>query len=497
MEAGKMRRGFGGAGRQLARFIEDRSGNFAVITAAILTTILLSVGFGINTAQMVLTRSNLLNALDSAVTSTARDLTTGAIPEDDAEKTVKAFLFTNGGTGFASADKISLDSLVVDHTAKTVTATASVNISLLFPLFGAADSQKISVTSAALYSDKQVEVAMMLDLTGSMAKTKYTDKIGDLRLAATNAVKTMLGNQNTNNPRVRVALVPYASGVNVGALVNNVYAETSSSSDLPPVAGSKLLVSKTGSKALPLFATYKSIVASAYPHSDNCATERKDRYGNADFSADGPDTIRTDKNGQPYYALVNRDNHLSGSSMNKCPDAKVIPLTTDEDALLDSIDDFEANGYTAGAIAVQWTYYMLSSQWRSAIKDAGLGDGPANTNPDKLSKVAILMTDGQFNTAYAGVSNDYNDQGDVARGNAESICSNMKADGIEVYTIGFDLDDKSMSATERAEAKSVLKNCSSPDKPGRQHFFDASTGTELDGAFQKIIADIEGLVLTQ
>ena len=109
-----MRRGFGGAGRQLARFIEDRSGNFAVITAGILTTILLSVGFGINTAQMVLTRSNLLNALDSAVTSTARDLTTGAIPEDDAEKTVKAFLFTNGGTGFASADKISLDSLVVD-----------------------------------------------------------------------------------------------------------------------------------------------------------------------------------------------------------------------------------------------------------------------------------------------------------------------------------------------------------------------------------------------
>jgi hypothetical protein len=54
-----------------------------------------------------------------------------------------------------------------------------------------------------------------------------------------------------------------------------------------------------------------------------------------------------------------------------------------------------------------------------------------------------------------------------------------------------------MSATERAEAKSVLQNCSSPDKPGRQHFFDASTGTELDGAFQKIIADIEGLVLTQ
>jgi Flp pilus assembly protein TadG len=492
-----MWRDFGGTGRTFARFIEDRSGNFAVITAATITTILLSIGFGINTAQMVLTRSNLLNALDSAVTSTARDLTTGVIPEDDAEKMVKAFLFTNGGTGFASADKISLDSLVVDHTAKTVTATASVDISLLFPLFGAADNQKISVTSAALYSDKQVEVAMMLDLTGSMAKTRNTDKIGDLQTAATNAVKTMLGNQNPNNPRVRVALVPYASGVNAGALVNDVYAETSSSSDLPPVAGSKVLVSKTGSQSLPSFATYTSIVASAYPHPDNCATERKDLYGNADFSADGPDTIRTDKNGKAYYALVNRDNGLAGSGMNKCPDAKIIPLTTDQDTLLESIKAFKADGYTAGAIAVQWTYYMLAPQWRSVIKNAGLGDGPANTNPDKISKVAILMTDGQFNTAYAGVGKNYNAQGNLARSNAESICSNMKADGIEVYTIGFDLNDKSMSATERAEAKSVLQNCSSPDKPGRQHFFDASTGTELDGAFQKIIADIEGLVLTQ
>lgn len=487
-----MRRDFGGTGRAFARFIEDRSGNFAVITAAIITTILLSIGFGVNTAQMVLTRSNLLNALDSAVTSTARDLTTGAIPEDDAEKMVKAFLFANGGTGFASADKINLDSLVVDHTTKTVTAMASVDISLLFPLFGAADNQKISVTSAALYSDKQVEVAMMLDLTGSMAKTRRTDKIGDLKLAATNAVKTMLGNQNPNNPRVRVALVPYASGVNVGALANDVYAETSSSSDLPPVAGSKLLVSKAGSQALPAFATYKSIVASAYPHPDNCATERKDRYGKADFSADGPDTIRTDKNGKPYYALVNRDNGLAGSGMNKCPDARIIPLTTDEDALLDSIGAFEANGYTGGAIAVQWTYYMLSSQWRSAIKDAGLGDGPANANPDKISKVAILMTDGQFNTAYAGVSKDYNDQGDVARGNAESICTNMKRDGIAVYTIGF-----ALPSNEASEARSVLKNCSSPDKPGKQHFFEASTGTELNQTFQKIIADIQGLVLTQ
>jgi hypothetical protein len=325
-----------------------------------------------------------------------------------------------------------------------------------------------------------------------MAANRWSDKIGDLRKAATNAVTTMLDGQNPDNPRIRVALVPYASGVNVGSLAGNVYAESLSSSDLPPVAGSPLLVSATGGGSLPSYAEYKSIVASAYPPRDTCATERKDRSGRADFSADGPDSIRTDQNGKQYYAMVNRDNNLEGSGMNKCPDAKIIPLTTDKDALLASIDDFKANGFTAGAIAVQWTYYMLSPQWRSAIEDADLGDGPANSNPDKISKVAILMTDGQFNTAYAGVSSGFNGQGGLSRGNAESICSNMKHDEIEVYTIGF-----ALPSDEASSARGVLENCASPDRPGVKHFFDVSTGPELDQAFQEIIANTERLVLTQ
>jgi hypothetical protein len=180
--------------------------------------------------------------------------------------------------------------------------------------------------------------------------------------------------------------------------------------------------------------------------------------------------------------------------MNACPAAKLIPLTTDENALLDSIGAFNANGYTAGAVAVQWTYYMLSPEWRSAIKNAGLGDGPADPNPEKIAKVAILMTDGQFNTAFAGGRGapKSQDAGQMSRGNAESICANMKRDGIEIFTIGF-----SLPSNEASEARNVLQNCSSPDKPGIQHFFDVSTGTELDQAFQSIIANTERVALTQ
>lgn len=479
-----------------AGFACDRGGNFAVLFGVVATTLAVSVGLAVDTVQLVNARSALAAAVDAAVTSTARDLTTGAIKPADAEARVQNFITANSPGGILSYDGIVLDRLTVDHTAKTIEVAAHVDVPLFFPVF-ADKVKRVSNVGAALYSDRHIEVAMMLDLTGSMQKSGKTDKIGDLRDAATNAVNTMLANQDPKNPRVRVALVPYASGVNVGALAAGTYAETGSSPDLPPLAGSPLLVAKTGLTTLPAYGDYVAAVAEAYPNADNCATERKDRDGKPDFSADGPDTVRADASGKQYYALVNRDDRLSGSGMNKCPDARVIPLTGDSAALLSSIGDFKANGYTAGAIAVQWTYYMLSPKWRAAIQSAGLGSGPADADPKKIAKVAILMTDGQFNTAYAGASgSNPNGQGALSRSSAESLCSNMKADGIQVFTIGFDLNNKSMNATERTQAKSVLQNCASPDMAGVTHYFEASTGADLDKAFQEIIRNTERVALT-
>lgn len=482
--------------RAATRFGGAEGGNFALLFGVCVSVLALAAGFAVNTTQVFHMKQGLQNALDAAVTSTARDITTGRIQAKDARASVELFLKANSDAGFAA--EAVLDSLVVDQTAKTVTAEAHVEVPLFFPLFGGSDTARVSNGAAALYSDKHVEIAMMLDVTGSMAAKKgKVDKIGDLRTAAKNAVDTVLKNQDPKNPRVRVALVPYASGVNVGALAPNLYAETSASSDLPPVEGSKLIKDETGKDTLPSYSDYLSIVAGAYERPDACATERKTKDGKADLTADGPDTIRTDKDGRKYYALVNRDDHMSGTGMNRCPDAEVIPLTADSKPLLDSITNFKANGYTAGAIAIQWTYYMLSPGWRSAIKTAGLGNGPADHNAKKVSKVAILMTDGQFNTAFAGVEGSYNNQGKTSRTNAESLCTAMKDDGIEIYTIGFDLDNKDMSATERNQAKGVLKNCASKDVSAIKHYYEASTGDELDAAFQAIIANTERLALTQ
>jgi Flp pilus assembly protein TadG len=476
MEAGRMRH-FEGLFHAIGGFARDRSGNLAVLFGMVASVLALGVGFAVNVSQLYNAKSSLQGVVDAAVTSTARDLTIGVIKEADANKSVQVFLDANSQAGILSADQIVLDKLTVDKIGKTVQADVHVDVGLYFPIFSMGDMKRVTASTTALYSDRQIEVAMILDVTGSMAANRYrrTDKIRDLRDAASGAVEDLLKwNRDENDPRVRVAIVPYAEAVNTGGLASTVFVETKYGSKVPPPIDAPVSVS------------------SAIPAQDKCATERKDKDGYADYSSDGPYTPRLDNNGRTYLAKVNRD-----YDMRSCPSAALIPLTADKDRLLKTITDFRADGVTAGGIAAQWGYYMLSPSWRSAIADAGLGAGPANFDKRKVAKVAILMTDGQFNTAFAkgrGAPNSQS-QGQTSRNNAENICANMKRDGIEIFTIGFDLNDPTMTVTERDQAKSVLKNCSTADTSSLKHYYEAATGTELADAFGEITRNIEKLTI--
>ncbi|HEV7251924.1 MAG TPA: pilus assembly protein [Mesorhizobium sp.] len=462
----------------------NEGGNFAVTFAVASTLIVSAAGFAVDTANLYRIRTSLQGALDAAVTSTARDLTTGKIAEKDARSAVERFLSTNG-VGTLGQDKAVLESLVVDRAERTVEASARIDVDLFFPFLDEDGRAEVAVGSAALYSDRRIEVAMMLDVTGSMEG----QKIEDLKTAASNAVKAFLGSQDPRNPRVRVAIVPYAEAVNVGALASvAVFDEKAAGGANLPAPEDAVLKASAGA-------------------SDRCATERRLQDGTADASDDSPYDRREHVLPNKFYrAKVNRDDRLGA-----CPKAQLVALTADRAKLLRTVEDFSAAGVTAGGIAAQWGYYMLSPKWRSAIKDAGMGQGPANHDGRQVAKVAVLMTDGLFNTAFAGVPDGETDrtcrkhsrttpqgcQPGKARNHALAVCEAMKKSGIEVFTIGFALDDPKVSKAERDQARALLKNCASPDASGYRHFFDASTGAELDAALQEVVGNVERLAVTR
>ena len=428
----------------LERFGEDRQGSFAVITGAIAAVLMLSAGYAVNTAQLYNVKSSLGNALDAAVTSTARDLTTGKIETKDARGMVEIFLKANGDLDPVLGDKFVLDTLVVDQVANTVEATAYVDVDLYFPLFGGSDFRRVRNVSASVYSDKTIEVAMMLDVTGSMGG----QKINDLKEAAKNAVDAFLLGQDLAKPRVRVSIVPYANAVNTGSLANVVYAEKKFTTSEPP----KLDDPKA---------------ASASSADDNCATERKGAQQYTDAS--------------PYDAMVNRDYRL-----DFCPQAALKPLSSDIKALKKTIKDFQAEGHTGGHMGIQWSWYMLSPNWQDVLPKAAQ---PQDHDVEKVAKYAILMTDGEFNTAFAGVPKGGNtkNQPSLSRTHAETLCAAMRDDEIEIFTVGFMLNS----------GKTVLKNCASEDTSSIKHYYDTSTGEELNDAFLEIARNIERLALTK
>jgi len=93
----------------------------------------------------------------------------------------------------------------------------------------------------------------------------------------------------------------------------------------------------------------------------------------------------------------------------------------------------------------------------------------------KLMKIAVLMTDGEYNT-HQGKSAS----GSTVSTKAKSLCTGMKAKGVLVYTVGFQLDTQL--------AKDTMLNCADAS-----YAYNAGDGEELRQAFRDIALKISTL----
>lgn len=104
----------------------------------------------------------------------------------------------------------------------------------------------------------------------------------------------------------------------------------------------------------------------------------------------------------------------------------------------------------------------------------------------EVSKIAVIMTDGEFNTSYCNgviAKNSGNGSGSAddkidcnatnggATAQAKQLCTAIKAKGIAVYTIGFDVEDDET-------AIEVMTDCAT----SANHAYLAATDAELQTA---------------
>jgi hypothetical protein len=351
---------------------------------------------------------------------------------------------------------------------------------------------------------QSVEVSLMLDVTGSMCDP--CTKIEDLKLAAKDFIDIVVW-QDQSEYTSKVAVVPFANTVNLGttALANSVRGNLRTGSCLSSGSPCISILTDLLAGLIPwVFGTPPNWYRfpkpgsgnNTYKVSDRCVTERT---GSAAYNDDAPNTS-SKKVGPGFFTSRNYNaadpREACGQMALSAGDAEVNtiqPLSNDKTMLKRRIDKLATGGGTAGHLGTAWAWYMLSSNWAYLWPSA---NQPKPYGAEKLQKYAILMTDGEYNTMYCnGAEAKNSSSGDIncnatngqSYQQARTFCTNMKAKGITVYTIGFQIGGSGTTGYQ------TLSQCaSSPDK-----FFNAEDGAELRLSFRAIALEVAKLSLSQ
>jgi Flp pilus assembly protein TadG len=417
--------------RILPVFARSPAGNFSVTFALSAIAIMGVAGASLDYSRIYQARAGMATALDAAVMATAAALNEKDMTQAEVEENVSSFIAANMAESNPAMDVYKVSDVAVDYSTQQVTARISADVPMSMMGVLGWKVMPVSIASATQFGTNLSEVAMTFDVTGSMSGAKLTA----LKTAAKEGIAILLDVNTPTRKRLRVSAIPYASAVNAGPLKPYTFAQNASYTGEPPKIGDKFK-----------------------PSPDGCASER---VGLEQFSDAGP-----------AIATVNRDSRITG-----CPAVSVQLLTADEALLADAVNKLQASGTTAGQIGIQWAWYTIAPEWASYMP-AESQPGPYGT---QLRKYAIIMTDGEFNTAYADVktSQSVSSQSAKSMKYAISLCDNMKKKGIQIFTVGFDLKEKT--------AIDTLKLCASPAEGGIQYFYSAKTGAELVEVY-KIIA---------
>ena len=189
------------------RFKEDRRGNVAIIFAAVLLPIIGMTGAAIDYKRITNARAQLLMALDGAL------LALGSSPK---RGDTEALQFLNS---YVSAQLSALDYRgaweITSLSQDGARISAEIAGSLETTLMGLLGVELVSfdTSSTVVRDQKNVELALVLDNTGSMASN---GKIAALRGAAT-ALVNIIYEGGRADERVKISLVPFVTGVNIKA----------------------------------------------------------------------------------------------------------------------------------------------------------------------------------------------------------------------------------------------------------------------------------------
>jgi Flp pilus assembly protein TadG len=485
---------------RLSQFRDDQSGSTAMIFGLTLLPVVFFVGIAVDFSRGLTLRAQSQVALDAAALAAGRAYQTAAANASAADagncngSTGKSLVACDAANKYFNAMKPTQSVLAslaftppsgakTEFTVKATTwlKTPFLNAVAAFkqkPAEAGAppgcttngwQCMKLTSTAAALVAAGgsnttiSLETALMIDITGSMGPD-FGDgnKLLDAKVAAKDLIEILVWDNQTTVTS-KVSLVPFSKSVNAGTYAATVTGRsaTSGSNKLRPCVierlGTNAATDEAPSASNGWIGAYAGNNApSSYSYNDQIAS---DNNNSSNYDTAGTCDPGTWDGAQGW----------GGNPQNN---AAIVPLTTNKTTLKNTVDALVASGGTAGHLGTAWAWYTLSPKWNSIWPTASQ---PSAYNAANVNKIAVLMTDGDYNTDYSsGNSED----------KAGALCTAMKAKSITVYTVGFQVSN---------DAKTFLKSCATTNG----HYYDATTGESLKQAFRDIALKISSLRISK
>ncbi|MEJ6402465.1 pilus assembly protein [Yoonia sp. 2307UL14-13] len=395
----------------LRRFGRDEDGSIIIFTIVLMVVMLVIGGMAVDFMRFESRRALLQSVSDRAVLAAAE------LDQDKDRATVVTDYFEKAGFGGAI---IGTPSVKGSTGSKSVTVRSAVDVGTFYLRFVGIDTLTAPAVSSAIEGTGDIEISLVLDISGSMGENggalddddnpTAETKLDLLKEAATNFNNRLLVADYQD--QISISLVAYTAHVNLGAHIFNAINTTpptrwdtsqweagEADEDTP---GARISVPTPDDKTEVIIYTGESEddpVYTSFTNPAHCVDIPESEFGSTNW--DSTLELQQVEFYDPYGSST------GGPVRPICPTETfeaIIPLSQNAAILNAAINSYQPRTTTSIHDGMKWGVNMLDPSFRTILSSAPLADPafrgvrPSNFATDASTldtkKFVILLTDG-------------------------------------------------------------------------------------------------------
>jgi len=467
------------------KYRDDKRGAVA-FTIAVMGVVMVGViALGVDFARAYAVKSRLSYAIDAAALYGGANMASATVAAD-----MRKIFDANFPNDYLGSSNLNFNA-VVDLNGDTVSIAVDAKIPTTLGRALGMDEIGVSTSNTAKRAVTGVELALVLDTTASMRRN---GKMTAMKSAAQQLINILYGTESTVQ-NFWISLVPFVASVNVGSQYTD-WLTNYNANDFRPDTW-KGCVEARGSG-------YDQTDAppSVEPFRPHLYESTRGRYG-----GNGDNNWRTGAGGSVRDVLHGSIGSVYGPNIG-CG-YPITPLTASRSVISGAIDNlnwWQIVGGTQTNYGLVWGWRTLSPRWRGVWRGGVSPTLPLDYDEPYMQKVVILLTDGKNEwirnygrqpsyhyTAYTRYPADFpgapsssgTQRADELDRRLENTCTAMKAQGIILYTITFQVSS--------IQTEQLMERCAS----STDHFFNSPSNFDLLAAFERIGSDLSSLRISQ